>query len=108
MCLTSSSTNLQLALRNVGEHDLNLNLGIMLGNGKVQLPDRIAIKFTDARGRTRLFKFGDLRYSVIAGRVDYYVVPLRVGSTYTLQFSLNQFWCLETKEFSIPLLAGDN
>ena len=108
MCLTSSGANLQLALRNVGDRDLTLNLGVMLANGKVQLPDRIAIKFTDAQGKTRLFKFGDLKHGAIAGRVDYYVVPLRVGSTYTLQLTLDQFWCHETKEFFIPLLSGDN
>jgi hypothetical protein len=44
----------------------------------------------------------------VAGRLDDYVVPLRAGSTYTLQLSLNQFWCQETKEFSIPLLSGKN
>ena len=108
MCLASSDSNLQLELRNVGDHDLTLNLGIMLGNGKVQLPNRVAIKLTDAQGRTRLFKFADMRHGFVAGRVDYYVVPLRVGSTYTLQLTLDQFWCQETKEFSISLLSGDN
>ena len=108
MCLSASGSNLQLALRNVGERDLTLNLGIMLANGKVQLPNRIAIKFTDARSKTRVFQFGDLKYGFVAGRVDDYVVPLRVGSTYTLQFTLDKFWCQETKEFSIPLLAGEN
>jgi len=108
MCLVSSASNLQLALRNVGDHDVTLNLGVMLGNGKVQLPDRIAMKFTDAQGKTRLFKFGDKRYPGVAGRLDDYVIPLRAGSTYTLQLTLNQFWCQETKEFSIPLLSGDN
>jgi hypothetical protein len=80
----------------------------MMSNGKVQLPDRIAIRFTDAQGKTRLFKFGDKRYPGVAGRLDDYVVPLRVGSMYTLQLTLDQFWCEETKEFSIPLSAGDN
>src|SRR5262245_64891789 len=92
MCLAASASDLQLALRNVGDHDLTLNLGIMLANGKVQLPERVAIKFTDAQGNTRLFKFADKKYSVIAGRVDDYVVSLRVGSTYTLQLTLDQFW----------------
>ena len=108
MCLAPSGPNLQLALRNVGDHDLTLNLGYMLGNGKVQLPEHVAIKFTDAVGNTRLFKFADKRYGNVAGRVDDYVVSLRVGSTYTLLLTLDQFWCQETKEFSIPLLSGDN
>ena len=108
MCLASTGTDLQLALRNVGDDDITLNLGSMLANGKVQLPDRIAIKFTDAQGKTRVFKFGDKKHAFVAGRVDYYVVPLRSGSTYTLKLSPDQFWCLETKEFSMPLLPGDN
>jgi hypothetical protein len=108
MCLTSSGSNLELAFRNVGDRDATLNLGVMMANGKVQLPDRIAIKFTDAQGKTRLFKFGDKRYPGVAGRLDDYVVPLRVGSMYTLRLTLNQFWSQETKEFSIPLSAGDN
>ena len=60
MCLSASGSNLQLTLRNVGDHDLTLNLGIMLANGKVQLPNRIAMKFTDAAGKTRIFQFGEL------------------------------------------------
>src|ERR1700730_17447809 len=62
VCLVSSSSNLRLAFANVGDRDVTLNLGIMLANGKVQLPDRVAIKFIDAQGKTRLFKFGDKRY----------------------------------------------
>src|SRR5215204_5240404 len=108
MCLSSMGSNLQIALRNIGNHDVTLNLGVMTGNGKVQLPDRIAMKFTDARGKTRLFKFGDKRYPGVLGRLDDYVLPLRAGSTYTIQLTLDQFWCQETKEFSIPLLHGNN
>jgi hypothetical protein len=81
---------------------------MMLGNGKTQSPHAIAIKFTDSQGQTRLFKFYDKRYSGVAGRVDDYVVPLRIGATYMLQFTLDQFWCQDTTEFSIPLLSGEN
>jgi hypothetical protein len=42
------------------------------------------------------------------GAFDDYIVPLRVGSTYTLTLNLDQFWCHETKEFVIPLLLGKN
>jgi hypothetical protein len=108
LCLVSSRSNLELAFRNISDHDVTLNLGMMMANGKVQLPERVAMKFTDAQGKTRVFQFGDKRYPGVAGRIDDYVVPLRAGSTYTLQLTLDQFWCLETKEFSIPLLSGDN
>jgi len=108
MCLTSSGSNLRLAFASVGDRDVTLNLGVMMANGKVQLPERVAMKFTDAQGKTRLFHFGDKRYPGVAGRLDDYVVPLRAGSTYTLQLTLDQFWCQETREFSIPLLSGNN
>jgi hypothetical protein len=108
MSLTSIDSKLQVALRNIGDRDVTLNLGAMMSNGKVQLPSNISLNFTDARGKRRLFKFADKRYPGVAGRLDDYFVPLRVGSTYTLQFTLDQFWCDETKEFSIPLLPGKN
>ena len=108
MCLTAHDSNLELAFRNLGDRDLTLNLGVMMANGKVQLPNRIAIEFRDAHGKTRLFQFADKRYPGVAGRLDDYVVPLRVGSTYTLKLTLDLFWCQQTKEFSIPLLSGDN
>lgn len=104
----ATSSNLQLAFRNVGDHDVILNLGSMMSNGKVQLPNDIDINFTDAQGRSRVFKFADKKHSFVAGRLDDYVVPLRVGSMYTLKLTLDQFWCPETKEFEIRLLPGKN
>jgi hypothetical protein len=108
MSLTSTGSNLQVALRNIGKQDVTLNLGAMMANGKVQLPNNISLDFTDAQGKTRLFRFAGKRYPGVAGRLDDYAVPLRAGSTYTLQLTLDQFWCYETKEFSILLLRGTN
>lgn len=102
------SSSLQVAFRNIGDHDVTLNLGSMMANGKVQLPNDVSINFTDAQGRSRVFKFADKKHSGVAGRLDDYVVPLRVGSMYTLKLTLDQFWCPETKEFEIPLLPGKN
>ncbi len=102
------ASELQITLRNVGDRDVMLNLGFMLANGKVQLPDHIAIVFTDGFGRTRLFKFSDKKHGFVGGRVDDYIVPLRVNSAYTLTVTLDQFWCQETNEFEIPLTRGSN
>lgn len=104
----ANGSSLQVAFRNVGDHDVTLNLGSMMANGKVQLPNDVNINFTDAQGRSRVFKFADKKHSFVAGRLDDYVVPLRVGSMYTLKLTLDQFWCYETKEFEIPLLPGKN
>jgi hypothetical protein len=106
--IDSNGSDLQLSFRNVGDHDVTLNLGAMIANGDVQLPNYVSLIFTDAQGRTRVFKFADKKHSGVAGRLDDYVVPLRVGSMYTLKLSLNQFWCPETKELEIPLLPGKN
>ena len=103
-----NGSDLQVALRNVGDHDLTLNLGSIMANGKVQLPEDVNIYFTDAQGRSRVFKFADKNHSGVAGRLDDYVVPLRVGSMYTLRLTLDQFWCHQTEEFEIPLLPGKN
>ena len=90
--LSSTDPNgLQVAFRNVGDHDVTLNLGSMMANGKVQLPDEVHIDFTDAQGRSRIFKFADKKHSGVAGRLDDYVVPLRAGSMYTLNLRLDEF-----------------
>jgi hypothetical protein len=103
-----SDPELQLALRNVGNQDITLNLGSMMANGKVQLPDNITLNVSDAQGRKRKFNFGDKKHSFVAGRLDDYVVPLRAGSSYTLRLTLDQFWCQETNEVEVRLLPGKN
>jgi hypothetical protein len=62
---------------------------------------------TDASGKTRNLKFFDQRYPGVAGRVDDYLVPLRVGSSYTLKLSLDQFWSPDTKEFEMKFFPGE-
>ena len=74
----------EVVMRNAGERDVTLNLGYMLGNGKVQLPQNISLNVSDALGRTRKLEFFDRRYPAVAGRLDDYIVPLRAGSSYTL------------------------
>jgi len=103
-----SQPEIQLTFMNIGSHDLTLNLGAMLANGKVLLPTNVSLNFTDPQGQTRIFKFGDKKYPAVAGRMDDYVVPLRIGSSYTLRLTLDQFWCPETKEFEVKLLPGVN
>ena len=70
------------------------------------MPDHIRLKLTDAKGKTRELHFSDKRYPGIAGRVDDYVVPLRVGSVYTLKLPLSQFWSPATNEFTLELTPG--
>jgi hypothetical protein len=96
----------QVALRNSGEHDVTLNLGFMLANGKVQLPDKIKFNLTDATGTTRNLHFSDRRYPGVAGRMDDYIVPLRSGSIYTLTIGLDQLFSMDISDFATKLPPG--
>lgn len=96
----------EVVFRNMGEQDVSLNLGMMLANGKVQLPDRIRLSLRDGSGRKWELYFSDKRYAAVGGRVDDYVVPLRVGSSYTLILRLDQFWSTGTEEFELKLKPG--
>lgn len=96
----------EVTFRNMGEQDVCLNLGLMLANGKVQLPAQIHLKLWDGSGKNWELDFADKRYGAIAGRVDDYAVPLRSGSTYTLELRLDQFWSPVTKEFDLKLKHG--
>lgn len=95
----------QVAFRNAGE-DLTLNLGMMLANGKVQLPDKISLTLSDASGKTRKLSFSDKRYPGVAGRIDDYIVRLRSGSIYLLKVGLDQFVSPDTNEYELRLSSG--
>jgi hypothetical protein len=103
---STDSLRLHVTFENVNDKDVVLNLGMMLGNGKVHLPDAIRLELTDSGGHARELHFSDKRYPGIAGRVDDYVVPLRAGSAYTLKVSLKDFWCPKSKEFTLELEPG--
>ena len=94
-------------LENTGDKDLMLNLGMMLANGKVMMPEDVHLILVDARGESKELLFTDRRHHVVAGRVDDFVVPLRAGSAYSLRLSLNDYWCPQTKEFEIALQPGE-
>jgi len=96
----------EVAFRNVGKQDVCLDLGLMLDNGRVQLPDKIHLNLLDGSGRNRELDFSDRMHPGVAGRLDDYVVPLRAGSTYTLGLRLDQFWSPSTKEFELKLTPG--
>ncbi len=103
---SAASLRLYVGFENVGDTDTVLNLGTMLGNGRVQIPGAVRLILTDLDGRSRELRFFDRRYPGIAGRVDDYAVPLRGGSVYTLNLRLNDFWCPQTNEFTLELKPG--
>jgi len=94
----------RVTLENVGDKDAMLNLGMMLANGRILLPNAIRLILIDLDGKSRELHFSDRN---IAGRADDYVVPLRAGSAYTLRLSLSNFWCPKAKEFRLDLKPGE-
>jgi hypothetical protein len=67
-----------IALQNIGNTDFVVNLGFMLGNGKVMFPVAIRLSLTDPAGDTRELQFFDRRYPAIVGRLDDFTVSSQV------------------------------
>ncbi|HEV3255859.1 MAG TPA: sigma-70 family RNA polymerase sigma factor [Gemmataceae bacterium] len=84
LCRTEAKGNgkarLMVVLENVGTDDLVVNLGLMLANGKKQIPMAARLIFTDADGQRHILRRNE---PGIAGRVDPFVVPLAAGSRYS-------------------------
>src|SRR5262245_1398991 len=104
--LSPEGAEFQVSIQNVGDTDVVVNLGRMLANGKVMLPDAIVLTLTDAAGKARELRFSDRRHPMVAGRVDDFIVPLRSGSAYSLRLRLDQYWCPATQEFVLTLADG--
>jgi hypothetical protein len=78
-----------VALQNTSNADFVLNLGVMLGNGKVMHPAAVRVLLTDRiLGNTLELRYCGLR--AIIGRVDDYTVALQAGATYALPVSLDK------------------
>jgi hypothetical protein len=94
----------QVQFRNIGKRDFVLNLGRMLGNGRVHLPDRVALELTDSNGKTQNLKF--FHNMFVAGRVDDYLIPLKLESTYSITVRLDQFYSRENRSPYVTLPSG--
>jgi len=93
----------RVELQNAGEDDLILNLGITLANGRKQYPKEIVLILTDSQGKARRFNLKGP--AVIAGRVDPLIVPLPVGSTFSILVDLEKYWAA-SNEFGYKLEPG--
>ncbi len=101
----SGPPKFRVEFRNAGENDLILNLGVALANGRKQYPNAVFLILTDAQGRSRRL---DLREpGLIAGRVDPLIVPLPVGSTFSLPVDLDKYWPWASREFDYKLRPGN-
>ena len=95
-----------VAVENVGDSDVVVNLGFMISNGKVMFPEAVRLLLTDSRETTRELQYFDRRYPAIAGRVDDFIVALRIGSVYAIRVTLDRYWSPATKEFALKLARG--
>lgn len=94
----------RVELQNAGEDDLILNLGITLANGRKQYPKDIVLILTDSQGNARRF---DLKGpACIAGRVESLIVPLPVGSTFSIPLDLESYWVEASNEFAYKWKPG--
>lgn len=94
----------RIDLRNTGETDLILNVGMMLANGRNQYVDAIFLTLTDALGKSRQFALRGP--GLIAGRVDPLIVPLPVGAGFSLPVDIDNYWAAASKEYDYKLAAG--
>jgi len=93
-----------VALQNTSNADFVLNLGVMLGNGKVMHPAAVRVLLTDRiLGNTLELHYCGLR---IVGRVDDYTVALQAGATYALPVSLDKYCGPAPTGLGIKLLPG--
>jgi hypothetical protein len=79
---------LPVVLDNVGTADLVVNLGVVLGNGKKQVPLAVRLLFTDAEGKEYTLRRNE---PGVAGRVDPLVVPLAACNRYTISCDLEEW-----------------
>src|SRR5262249_5863689 len=75
------AARLMVVFDNVGTDDLVINLGVMLDNGKKQVPIAVRLLFTDTEGKKHIIRRNEPRD---AGRGDPLVGPLPAGSRYSL------------------------
>lgn len=92
-----------VSFQNAGDSDFVLNLGFMLGNGKVMFPSAVRLILTDPAGTRREL---EAAAAPVGGRMDDFIVALRRGSTYTLRLAFAQYWSPSTKETELTLTKG--
>jgi hypothetical protein len=94
----------RVTIENKGNVDVVLNLGVMLANGRTQVPTDIGLVLTYPNGKSRELVFRGPR---VGGRVDDYLVPLRSGSAYTLRISLSDLWSPDTNGGKLTFEPGE-
>jgi hypothetical protein len=102
--IQSDLPKFRMELQNVGKRDLVLKLGITLSNGSKQYPDALVLMIIDPQGKARQFDL--IGPAGVAGRLDPLILPLPVGSTFSLPVDLGKYWAAQSKEFEYKFQRG--
>jgi hypothetical protein len=94
----SKSPKFRVELRNAGERDLLLNLGIMTRNGEQQYLTAVSLIIVDAQGESRLLELKSFLRVSDAGR-ETLTLPLPVGATFSAPVDLDDYWAPTFKGF---------
>jgi len=102
--IQSDLPKFRMELQNVGKRDLVLKLGITLSNRSKQYPDALVLMIIDPQGKARQFDL--IGPAGVAGRLDPLILPLPVGSTFSLPVDLGKYWAAQSKEFEYKFQRG--
>jgi hypothetical protein len=92
-----------VAIDNIGDRDVMINLGDMVANE--MSPQLVRLVLTDPQGATRELRWFDRRGGA-PGRADDFLVALRAGSVYLLRLSLDRYYSPATREYKLKLARG--
>ena len=110
--LRTGVPNIQVVFRDVSDHDININLGIIggysprpckLDNRTIACTLNFKLNVTAGDSGTRTYTFRGIAY--VGGRIDPYIASLHAKSAYTLELGIDQFWSPATNEYEALALA---
>jgi hypothetical protein len=95
----------RVELRNVGETDLLLNLGIMTHNGERQYPTAVSLILANSQGESQRLELKGFR-QVSGSANETLFPPLPAGAAFSLPVDLDSYWSAASKEFDRSLKPG--
>jgi hypothetical protein len=104
LLLTSAGSPLlfRVEIRNPGNQDLVLNLGIEYG--AKQYPDAVSYTLTTPGGR--VLHLESMEPSIVTGRVDPLIVPLPAGAMFSFLVDLNEYAAPKEKVWHLTFPRG--
>lgn len=100
----ASIPKFEVEISNIGNRDLVVNLGFMVGNGRQQYADSIHLILRDAQNSIDML---DLKGPpIVSGRVDPFIVPLPKAARISLPIDLAEYWIEKRHVYDIHLQPG--